>query len=272
MQRQRPCAKYRIPFLTPALVALAMVGAAVSPAQDAKPPEPKKGWETVANVGITLTRGNSKNFLASAGANSSRKWPGDELFLGANAGYGSTTARRPGPDEETTTEQYLKGFSQYNHLFTERLYSGLRVDGLYDKVAGIHYRFTISPMAGYYFIKTPNTLLSLEAGPSYILEEVVSRTSLGGHRIDDNSYVGARVGQRFEHKFKAGAKVWETAEWIPQVTDVKNWILNAELGVSAPITKKLDTRLVLQDTYDNVPPVGRLKNDLKLIAGLAYKF
>lgn len=248
-----------------------------SPAQgqEAKPPE-KKGWETVANAGLTLTKGNSENLLASIGINSSRKWSKDEVFLGASAGYGNTTIKQAGqPDNEETTEQYVKGFSQYNHLFTERLYGGLRLDGLYDKIANIHYRFTLSPLLGYYFIKNPNTLLSAEVGPSLVTEEVVSRfTGLPNldKRVDQNTYVALRVGQRFEHKFKGGAKIWETAEWIPQVTDFENWLLNVEIGASAPLTKKLDVRLVLQDSYDNVPPNGREENDLKLIAGLGYKF
>src|ERR1051325_7851188 len=137
-----------------AIVAAAVLaGSGIGRAQDAKPAEQKKNWETIANVGITLTRGNSRNFLSSAGLNSARKWPENEIFLGANAGYGETTTRQPGPDVQNTTEQYVKGFGQYNHLFGERFYSGLRLDGLYDKVAGIHYRFTASPTGGYYFIK-----------------------------------------------------------------------------------------------------------------------
>ena len=81
-----------------------------------------------------------------------------------------------------------------------------------------------------------------------------------------------RVGEKFDHTFEGGAKVWESIEWLPQVTDFQNWIINFEAGISAPITKKLNTSLVLQDTYDNVPATGRLKNDLKLIASLGYKF
>jgi putative salt-induced outer membrane protein YdiY len=260
---------------------LLTVGAANSlKAQVPAPPEVKKtNWEIVASAGLALTRGNSENLLVSAGINSSRKWSRDEIFLGANAGYGETTVRQAGPDEENTTQQYLKGFSQYNHLFTERIYGGLRLEGLYDKVAGVHYRFTISPMLGYYFVKNPATLLSAEVGPSLIIEEVRgprvpdAPPSTNTHvRIDQNTYAAARVGQRFEHKFKSGAKIWETLEWIPQVNDFDNWLLNFEVGLSARITKKLDARLVLQDTYDNVPAGDRLKNDLKLIAGLGYKF
>jgi putative salt-induced outer membrane protein YdiY len=148
-------------------------------------------------------------------------------------------------------------------LFNQRLYGGLRVEGLYDKIADVDYRFTISPLLGYYIIKDPATSLAVEAGPSLVLERVGS---------EDSTYLGGRVGERFEHKFKSGAKIWETAEWITQVDDVENWILNAEAGVSAPIVKALDVRIVVQNSYDNQPAPGRLKNDFKLIAGLGYRF
>lgn len=86
-------------------------------------------------------------------------------------------------------------------------------------------------------------------------------------KLDDHhhSYWGLRVAERFEQKFGNGARVWENAEWIPQVDDFKNWILNAEAGASAPIAKSLDVRLTIQDTYNNEPAAGRLKNDLRLL-------
>ena len=238
------------------------------------PPPPPKGWETVATAGVTLTRGNSKNFLASAGVNSIRKWSKDECLLGATAGYGNTKDQNTG--DENTTQHYLKGFSQYNHLFTERFYGGFRVEGLYDKIAGVDYRFTISPLAGYYFIKRTNIFLSAEVGPSVVVEEVRGpRVTVGTNRvvrIDQNTYIAARVGQRFEYKFGSGAKLWETLEWLPQVDDFDNWLASAEIGLSAPVTKKLDVRVVFNDTYDHIPAPGREKNDLKLLAGLGYKF
>src|SRR6185436_4918323 len=52
-------------------------------AQDAKPPDKppeKKGWETVASLGASLTRGNSDSFLATFGVNTARKWSKDEIL------------------------------------------------------------------------------------------------------------------------------------------------------------------------------------------------
>jgi len=228
-------------------------------------PPTKKKWEIVASAGVTLTRGNSKTFLANIGLNANRKWSRDELLLGASAGYGETETGTRAPDDNRTdvTQKHIKGFSQYNHLFNERLYGGLRVEGLYDKIASVDYRFTLSPLLGYYIIKQPATSLAVEAGPSVVSEKVAG---------DENTYLGGRVAERYEYKFKNGARIWESAEWITEIDDVENWIINAEAGVSAPIVKTLDVRLVVQDTYDNRPAPNRLKNDFKLIAGLGYRF
>ena len=236
-------------------------------AEDAKPadaPPKKKTWESVAAADVTLTRGNSRSFLGTVSLNTRRKWDSDELLLGGAAGYGnSTTKNSSGQDVTSETQDYLKGFGQFNHLFTDRWYGGLRLEGLHDNTASINYRFTVSPLVGYYIIKETNTFLSAEVGPSLISQELAHHYK---------TYAGFRVGERFEHKFDGGARVWETLEWIPQVDDFANWILNAEVGASAPITKSLDVRLVAQDTYNNRPATGRLKNDLKLLAGIGYRF
>lgn len=233
-------------------------------AADATNAPPKSHWESVAAASMALTRGNSRSFLATATVDSKHKWTDDEALLGAGAGYGDTTTHNAAGGETTTkTQDYLKGYAQWNHLFTQRLYGGLRIEGLHDDIADINYRFTFSPLSGYYLIKTTNTLLSAEVGPSYIYEQLAGETK---------SYLGLRIGERFEQKFATGAKIWETLEWIPQIDKFDNWIANAEVGVSAPITKALDVRLVAQDTYNNRPADNRLKNDFKLLAGIGYRF
>jgi len=238
---------------------------------DAKPdakveakPEPKK-WETTAIAGLTLTRGNSKNFLATMGINTKRNWTEDELLMGASAGYGeTTTTQSDGKKVDTTTDSYVKGYGQWNHLFTPQVYAGLRVTGDHDDVANLAYRLTVSPLAGYYFIKETNAFLATEIGPSYVREKFFDE--------DTHDYIGLRLGERGEYKFIGGSKIWESIEYIPKIEDFDNYLINAEVGVSAPINKTLSLSLIVQDTYKSVPATGKLKNDFKLIAGLSFTF
>jgi putative salt-induced outer membrane protein YdiY len=238
---------------------------------DAKPdakveakPEPKK-WETIVTAGVTLTRGNSDNFLATIAVGTKRKWTDDELLLGANAGYGDTTqTQSDGKKVDTTTDSYAKAYAQWNHLFSPKVYAGLRVTGDHDDIADLAYRITVSPLAGYYFIKETNTFLAGEIGPSYVNEKYFDQ--------DADDYIGLRLGERGEYKFTGGSKIWESVEYIPKIEDFGNFLINAEIGISAPINKTLSMSLVLQDTYKSVPASGKKKNDLKLIAGLSFTF
>jgi hypothetical protein len=51
-----------------------------------------------------------------------------------------------------------------------------------------------------------------------------------------------------------------------------NFLVNAEVGAEASLTKTLSLRVTLQDNFVNQPAPGRKDNDVKLISGVVYKF
>ena len=81
-----------------------------------------------------------------------------------------------------------------------------------------------------------------------------------------------RFAERYDLKVNDKTRVWQSLEWIPQVDRFKNYIANGEIGLETALTQALSFRTYLQDTYDNEPVPGRKNNDLKLVAGVAYKF
>ena len=150
-------------------------------------------------------------------------------------------------------------------MFTERLYGALRLDGQDDQIAGIEYRFKVSPMAGYYFIKNDKMTLAGEAGPSLIYEHLKGQ--------DPHGYWAARFAERFEYKLTASTRFWQSLEYLPQVDEwASNYLLNFEAGIETAITTHWSLRVVFQDQYASQPATGREKNDLRLMAGTAYKF
>jgi putative salt-induced outer membrane protein YdiY len=88
----------------------------------------------------------------------------------------------------------------------------------------------------------------------------------------DTTYTSLRLAERFEHKFNDNARVWQKVEFLPQVNKPDNFLINAEIGLEASISKKLSLQVALQDNFVNQPAPGRKDNDIKLISGLAYKF
>ena len=212
-------------------------------------------WETSAALGLTLTKGNSDTLMFTADALTSRKYTHDELSFGVSLSYGE--------QNDVKNNEAAKAFGQWNHLFTDRFYGYVRAEALRDDIADIDYRITLSPGVGYYFIKNEKMLLSVEGGPGAIIEKQ------GG---EEQTYLVGRVAERFEYKFNDKAKVWQMAEFLPQLDDFDNYIINAEVGVEASITARTALRAVLQDTYDNEPAPGRKKNDLKLVTSVVVKF
>ena len=219
-------------------------------------PEIKYPWESSAAVGLTLMRGNSETLMFTAGVQTHRKTAVNEFSFGFDGAYGEHNSVK--------SADLLHAFGQWNHLFSERAFSYVRAEGVRDEIADVNYRISLSAGAGYYFIKETNTTLAGEVGPGVVFQE------LGN---SETTFATLRLAERFEHKFNGGgARVWQSLEFLPQVDRLDNYIFNAEVGVESALSKNLSLQVVLDDTYDSRPAVGHLKNDVKLVSGIKYKF
>lgn len=247
--------KGRFRHLAPAAAALLLPlgGATVVAQTNAPPPVPK--WDASVSLGLTLTEGNSDTLLFTLSGRADKKWDQYELHLGTDMAYGES--------DDVKNNELFRAFAQFNYLFTDRWYAYIRAEGLHDSIADIEYRFTVGPGVGYYIIKTASTSLSVEGGPGIVFEKQ-------GH--DDHIYFTARLAEMFEHKFNDRVRVWEMVEFLPQIDNWENFIVNSEVGVESALSKAWALKVVLQDTYDNEPAPGRERNDIKLIAGVAWKY
>lgn len=86
-------------------------------------------------------------------------------------------------------------------------------------MADIKYRFLLSPGAGYYFIKNKTTDLSGEVGHGLVTQKLGDVSS---------TYATLRLGEKFHHTVSDRARIWQTAEILPQVDRLNNYIINAE--------------------------------------------
>jgi putative salt-induced outer membrane protein YdiY len=213
-------------------------------------------WQSSVGFGFTLTRGNSDTLLATATIQTHLKTLSDEISLGADGAYGENNS--------VQNINSAHGFSQYNHLFSDRFFGYLRADALHDEIANLQYRITLSPGVGYYFLRQTNTSLAGEFGPAMVFERLGE---------EDKNYVTLRLAERFEHKFtENNARIWQSAEILPQVNDFNNFVVNAEVGLEAAVYKKISLQAYVQDNFVNEPASGRQQNDLRIVSGLKYKF
>jgi len=238
------------------LATLGAISQTLLPAQDPPVVEPPPSlWESSAFMGFTLTSGNIDSVLFAGNVKTTKKEKQNEWAFGADGAYGET--------DSVKNAATLHGFGQYNRLFSDRFFGYLRADALHDGIADVDYRVVLSPGLGYYLIKEKSTSLAVEVGPGYVFEK------RGG--VEDD-YATLRVAERFEHKFSDRARVWQSVEYLPEVGDLPNYVINFEAGIAATVAKNLELSVVLQDNYINKPAPDRKSNDLKIISGITYKF
>ncbi len=212
-------------------------------------------WQESLAFGFTLTRGNSDTTMADGEFSAHRNDPTNEVITSAQGIYGTAN--------EVKNAELLHGIGQYNHFFSQRLYGYGRGDAFHDGVADVEYRLTVSPGVGYYFFKDKVTTFAGEAGPGGVFEKLDGSFE---------NYSAPRLAERFDRKWDEHTHIWENVEFLPQLDMGNNFLVNAEVGAEAPLTKRISLQAVLQDNYINIPAPGREDNDLKLISGLVYKF
>ncbi len=217
---------------------------------------PPKIWSGTGTFGLTATSGNVNSVLVNGKINAERKTKIDDLTLESDGAYGEISSVK--------NAESLHGCAQENHTFVDDTWYGYgRGDGLHDAIADVEYRFTTSAGAGYYFIKNKMTTLSTEAGPAFETEH-----------LDDeyHDYPTARIAQNFVQQIDDHAKLWENVEFIPPLTFPDAFLVNAQVGVDTPLTKKLSLETYVQDNFANVPAPGFKDNDVKVVSGIVFKF
>lgn len=236
-----------------AVCVVAGMMATVAVAQDAKPGT----FKNSVSIGATMTDGNSETLQVNATAITEGDKEGLGSFrAGLEANYGESTIN----SNRDTTVKNAKVFGNVKKTMSPRTFGSLDVNALYDDIAKIDYRLTVGPGLGAYLLKSEKTSLSFEVAPSYVWEDVAD--------VQD-SYFAIRFAERFSHALGGKSKVWESAEYLPRANDFGDYLLVAELGVEAPMSARVNLRLVVQDKYDSTPGAGLERNDLSLIAGVS---
>ena len=213
--------------------------------------------ETTLNLGVVWTEGNSDTLKANASLlyEGERESVGS-LRAGIEANYGETKIDR---ERETDTEN-ISAFFNARKTLSERTYAGLFGSGLYDSIADIDYRLVLGPTAGVILFTDERTEVSAEIGPAYVWE-----------KVDDvsNDYAALRIAQRLDYQISDTARLWQQVEYIPELDDLDNYLLNSEIGVSAALTARTSLRLVVQSRYDNTPAPDAERHDLTVISGVS---
>ncbi len=229
----------------------------------AEPEPPREGWSSGLQAGLNLSRGNTKNLLLNGGLQTEYRRGDNEFRLDLQGNYGESTLNRGATNAtDETTVQNARGVADYRRLLSERTYAYANAELANDEIAAVDYRLIAGPGAGYFVLKNDRQRLSAEAGVAYVRQRLAH---------EDNDTFNLRAAQRYELALPAGAKFWESAEYMPAFEDFDNYLARFELGAEAVMTELVNLRVVFQDQYNNMPAPGKERNDLQLIAGVSVK-
>ena len=214
-------------------------------------------WDKSITAGYNYTDGNSKTASLNVNGKLMRDYEGEAWRFEADYNYGNAAA-----DVDSTrevTKQNARALGDYKHTLDTVFFAGSNVSYAWDEIADLGYRVILSPNMGAYLFKDDVTTLSLEAGPSYVWEQ------LGG---EDDDFAAARIADRFVWNITESALFYQSAEYLVAFDDSEDYIVNAEIGIEAPLSSMVNLVLSVRDYYINQPAAGRERNDVYTITGL----
>jgi len=212
-------------------------------------------WESSADFGLSLSKGNTDSFLVRLGLQTEKKEGPDAYFASASYNYGE--------EDSTSTQDEILGKATWKHAYSGKNFFGLRMDARRDTFADIDYRFSINATYGYYWVDTETTVFSTELGLGVTTED---------KGAGNTTYLNGLLAQDFEHKFNENAKFYQSLTFAPRLDNFQDYRIEFEMGIETKITETLAFKVSFEDRYESRPSAGKEKNDLKLITGLSYKF
>lgn len=217
-----------------------------------------EGWDRTLSAGANLTSGNSDTMLLGTSVEAARNGEKHEQRYSITANYGENKL----DGDNLKTVGNAKGQAEYKYkIDNSYVYANNSV--FHDSVAEIDYQLILGGGGGYYLLHSETAKLGVELGLAYIHEELANNS-----KSDD---VAIRLAARHDQTLSETAKLWVATEYLPQIDDFKNYLLNSEAGIEAVLNTSLSLRVALLHRYDSDVPEGRDKSDVSLISSLVYK-
>lgn len=231
--------------------------AAAVPAKPADPDSFFKGWKGNVEGGLNGSEGNSENLSFRAGVGATR----ETSKMKTTAALTYTYATSDG--EKTKSRGVLDLRNDWN--MGERWIFFATGKAEYDEFQDWDWRLSAFAGPGYYFVKSERTKLLGRVGLGLTRE-------IGGSR--DEFIPEGLLGLDVEHKLTERQKLFASVEWLPDLSELWEYRLNAKGGWEILVDPEVNMTLKLgiEDRYNHNPGPDREKNDVEYFMLLAWNF
>jgi putative salt-induced outer membrane protein YdiY len=233
-----------------------------------------EGWTGAANVGFSLTRGNSQTENLALAFNAVRATKADKITLYSTDVYGTNQLATPSTTANTET-----GGIRYDRNVNPRAFVFVSADFMSNALQDLNLRSVGSIGAGYHAIKNASTTLDFLAGGNFTDEnytEFVTNTTVTPPTTtsfkDIHNFGALTLGEELMHKLGKSTVLTEKLYFYPDLTQTGQYRGTFDLALATKISKWLGWQSDFNDTYVTNPPSGARQNDLILTTGLTIAF
>ena len=224
---------------------------------------PKAKWTGSVSAGALLTRGNSYSDNFTLSLDAIRRTDDDRITASAGYFYGKQQDKTTGNKSTSTDNWFAAG--KYDYFFTPKFYGYGNARLERDRIADLDLRFIPGAGVGYQWIESPKQNFSTEAGLSWVYESFTNPD-----RTDD--FLAARLAYHYDLKINDKVKVFHDLEVFPSLEDVSQFLVNAQAGLRATLTKQFFTEFKIVYLYNSDPAPTASRNDLRYVLGVGWTF
>jgi putative salt-induced outer membrane protein len=233
-----------------------------------------EGWTGGANIGFSLTRGNSQTENLSLAFLAARATSTDKLSLYTNAVYGTNQLATPSTTANTET-----GGIRYDRNINPRMFGFVGADFSSNALQDLNLRSVGSVGFGYHAVKSDRTILDFLAGGNFTDEnytETVTDTTVTPSTTSTmkviHNFGALTLGEELTHKLGKSSVLAEKLYFYPDLTQTGEYRGTFDLGLVTKISKWLGWQNAFSDIYVSNPPEGAKQNDVVLTTGLNLTF
>lgn len=219
-----------------------------------------EGWTGGANVGFSLTRGNSQTKNLALAFTADRKGLHDKLGLYTNSVYATNDAPGAVPG---TTANAVQGGIRYDRDLSSRLFAFVGADFQTDALQSLGLRSVLGGGLGLHVIKSEATTLDLLGGANYTRESYSTFT---------RNFAALTLGEELMHKLHGSTVLTQRLYFYPDLSNSGEYRATFNFGTVTRISKWLGWQNSFGDIYVTNPPVGKKQNDIIFTTGLNVSF
>lgn len=224
--------------------------------------DPDTGWQGSADLGFTLTDGNSETTSLSVGGEL------DYRLTRQRWAFTGSYVRATTDGEETAN----KGDSElmYEYFPTPRFFFFGKGAAGFNAPAGLDLRLAPGAGVGYRVVNRERLTVSVETGGEWTRDQFEDGTSDEAVRVS--------AAQSASWDVSETTSVVQAVSYRPEAAALDDFLLDGRISVVTRIVEGLGLKVTFRDQFDSEPFVDpetgdqREKNDITFVTGLTYQF